>query len=109
MSSLHYDAIHPLPPGIQPMVRKQAVQLAIEAGGWTVSPDTAFISKDFRLESFAAALNFINIIGSLAMAQKYYPAIGLEGTKVTIVLSSPEFKGLSQNDFILAAKITHLL
>ncbi|MFA5185875.1 MAG: 4a-hydroxytetrahydrobiopterin dehydratase [Patescibacteria group bacterium] len=109
MSSLHFDTIQPLPPGTECLPRKQAIQLAIEAGGWMVSPDTATITKDFRLESFQAAMNFINIIGSLAMAQKYYPAIALEDSKITIALSSPEVKGLSKNDFVMAAKITHLL
>lgn len=109
MSSLHYDTIQPLQPGTEGLPRKQAIQLAIEAGGWMVSPDTTLITKDFKLENFSAALNFINIIGSLAIAQKYYPAIGLDGAKVTIALSSPEIKGLSKNDFVMAAKITHLL
>lgn len=109
MSSLHYDSIQPLPPGTKPLERKQAIQLAIEAGGWVVSPDTATITKTIKLESFSEALNFINIIGSLAVAQKYYPEIDLHDTTVDVILTTPELKGLSHNDFVMASKITRLI
>ncbi|MBI5654759.1 4a-hydroxytetrahydrobiopterin dehydratase [Candidatus Uhrbacteria bacterium] len=109
MSSLHIDAIQPLAPGIQPIDRKTAIMLAIEAGGWTISPDTSTVSKEYKAENFAAALNLVNLIGSLALAQKYYPEIQLNGTTVKISITSPEIKGLSRNDFILAAKITRLI
>lgn len=109
MSSLHIDTIRPLAPGTQPIDRKTAIQLSIQAGGWVVSPDTSSVSKEYKTENFSAALNLVNLIGSLALAQKYYPEIQINGTTVKIIITTPEIKGLSQNDFILAAKITRLI
>lgn len=108
MSSLHYDTCRPLPPGTKPLDRREAIRLAIEAGRWTVAPDTVSISRQFHFELFSEALAFVNEVGKVALAQKHLPEIEIIGYDVDVRLTSPEIGGLSMNDFIVAARIAKI-
>lgn len=108
MSSLHYDSCRPLPAGTGPLERKQAIQLAIEAGGWVVSPDTASITRQFHFELFSEAVAFMNDVGKIALQQNHYPEMEIIGYDLDVRFSSPEVGGLSINDFIMAARISKL-
>lgn len=108
MSSLHYDTCRPIPPGTKPIERREAIRLAIEAEGWTVSPDTSSISRQFHFGLFSEALAFVNEVGKVALAQNHLPEIEIIGYDVDVRLTSPEINGLSMNDFIVAARISKL-
>jgi len=108
MSSLRHDTCAPLPPGTRPLDRKQAMELATEAGGWTLAPDGLSISNKFQQPGFAQALAFFNDVGRIAISQKHFPEISLQENTVEIILTTPEISGLSRNDFVLAAKISAL-
>jgi 4a-hydroxytetrahydrobiopterin dehydratase len=108
MSSLHYDTCHEIEPGAKPIGRKDAIRLAIEAGGWVVAPDTASISRQFHFDLFPKALAFVNEVGKIALTQKHLPEIEIIGYDVDIRFSTPQVNGLSQNDFIMAARVSKI-
>lgn len=67
------------------------------------------ISRGFSFKNFKEALAFVNSVGELAEQEGHHPDINLHGYRnVLITLSTHAIGGLSENDFILAAKIDTL-
>jgi 4a-hydroxytetrahydrobiopterin dehydratase len=98
----------PFPAGT-PALRGEALEsLAVRLGrGWRVI-DGHHLEKQFAFKDFKQALEFTNRIGALAEAQDHHPDIALAWGKVGVTLSTHSVGGLSENDFILAAKVESL-
>ena len=75
---------------------------------WKLSDDAKNISKDLKFKNFADALAFTNKIGALAEEEGHHPDIELSWGRVGVSLTTHAIKGLSENDFILAAKVDQL-
>jgi 4a-hydroxytetrahydrobiopterin dehydratase len=77
--------------------------------GWRISHTGKRIRKDWTVKNFMAGLDFFKRVGQVAEAENHHPDLHLEGyRKVWIELSTHAIGGLSENDFILAAKINEL-
>jgi len=77
--------------------------------GWRLMADGQRIRKDWTVKDFMAGLEFFNCVAQVAEAEGHHPDIHLEGyRKVWIELWTHAIGGLSENDFILAAKIDQL-
>ncbi len=63
------------------------------------------ISKEFTFKNFVEAMKFINKVADIAESEGHHPDIYVYYNKVRFELTTHAIKGLSQNDFILAAKI----
>ncbi|MSU55646.1 MAG: 4a-hydroxytetrahydrobiopterin dehydratase [Candidatus Taylorbacteria bacterium] len=63
------------------------------------------ISRLFKFENFAEALNFVNKVGTLAESEGHHPDISFGWGYAEITTFTHAVDGLSENDFILAAKI----
>ncbi len=73
---------------------------------WDVSVDAKSIFRRYGFKNFKEALAFINKVGAVAESEGHHPDMYLKDYKfVEITLSTHAIGGLSQNDFILAAKI----
>ena len=77
--------------------------------GWELSPDAKSISKGFTFKNFAEALVFVTKVGSLAESESHHPDITFGWGYAEITSFTHAIDGLSENDFILAAKIDTLL
>lgn len=75
--------------------------------GWELLTEMK-ITKSFKFPNFRKALEFTNRVGELAESEGHHPDIFLSWGKVKIELSTHAVKGLSENDFILAARIDGL-
>ncbi len=76
---------------------------------WRVTPDGQRIRREWRVKDFVSALDFFNRIGEIAEAEDHHPDLHLVGYRnVAIELWTHAIGGLSENDFILAAKIDQL-
>lgn len=92
--------------GVDPMTRSDAeAMLEFHLKGWAISPDTKNISKKYSFKDFKEALVFVNKVGEIAESEGHHPDIELGWGKVNITLTTHAIGGLSQNDFIVAAKI----
>jgi 4a-hydroxytetrahydrobiopterin dehydratase len=77
--------------------------------GWRMTHTGARIRKDWVVKNFAAGLEFFDRVGRLAEREVHHPDLHLEGFRnLWIELSTHAIGGLSDNDFILAAKIDKL-
>lgn len=74
---------------------------------WTVV-DEHHIVRTFAFPDFKQALDFVNRVGAVAEEQGHHPDILLAWGKVEITLWTHKVKGLTESDFIMAAKIDQL-
>ena len=76
---------------------------------WKLTADGKRIRREWRVKDFTAGLDFFNRVGQLAEAENHHPDLHLAGYRnVAIELWTHAIGGLSENDFILAAKIDTL-
>jgi len=74
--------------------------------GWDLSDDGKQISKRWKLKNFVQAMRVIEVAGQIAEQEQHHPDLHLTGYRhVCIELTTHAIGGLSENDFILAAKI----
>ena len=71
--------------------------------GWEVV-DGHHLSKEFGFKNFADALAFVNRVGEVAEAQNHHPDVYLAWGKVRVEVWTHKIDGLTESDFIFAAK-----
>jgi 4a-hydroxytetrahydrobiopterin dehydratase len=91
--------------GMKPMTRDEAIDYIAENPDWVLDHDAKKISKEFKFVDFIGAINFVNLVADIAEEEGHHPDIHIFYNKVRLELSTHAIGGLSENDFILAAKI----
>lgn len=76
--------------------------------GWKVV-DEHHLQKSFKFKNFRQALNFTNLVGELAESQAHHPDLFLTWGKVRVKIYTHKIDGLTESDFVLAAKIDRLV
>ena len=76
---------------------------------WTVNQEQEMIFKKFKFNTFKKALDFTNSVSLIAEEEKHHPDISFGWGYCIIMIHTHAIKGLSINDFILAAKIDQLV
>ena len=95
--------------GVEPLPLSAAQALLADLQGWQVVEGKA-IRKTVTCKDFLGAVALIQRIAPIAEADDHHPDLHLTGyRRLTIELSTHAIGGLSENDFILAAKIDQLL
>jgi 4a-hydroxytetrahydrobiopterin dehydratase len=88
--------------GIPPMARREAEQLLRVLQGWALMDGS--IEKEFQFRSYLDGLDFAYSVGKIAEEQDHHPDILIKWRRVKLTLSTHSVKGLSENDFIVAAR-----
>jgi 4a-hydroxytetrahydrobiopterin dehydratase len=95
--------------GVRPFAKDVAEAYLRQVPGWSLSSDVTIISRDYVMKDFLAAVDFVALIAEIAESQDHHPDFHLTGyRKLRIELATHSIGGLSENDFILAAKIDEL-
>jgi 4a-hydroxytetrahydrobiopterin dehydratase len=76
--------------------------------GWEWNAVEGDLTKQYQFPNFAENMRFVNQIAALAEAEGHHPDLYIQYNILDITLSTHVISGLSENDFILAAKIDHL-
>lgn len=109
MSTLAKKQCVPCKGGVPPLAGEQLKSLHDELGnGWQLV-DNHHLEKSYKFADFREALEFTNKVGKLAEEQGHHPDIHLSWGKVKLVLWTHKIDGLTESDFILAAKADTLL
>ncbi len=87
---------------------EEANRLLQEIPDWRFNETATKISKEFVFKDFLAAMAFVDKIATLAESEGHHPDIHIFYNKVLIELSTHAVNGLSENDFILAAKLEEI-
>ena len=109
LDQLAQKKCRPCEGGVEPYSLEESKAQLEKLAGWRLTDDERKIRKDWTVKNFMAGIDFFNRIASIAEADGHHPDLHLESyRKVAIVLWTHAIGGLSENDFILAAKIDRL-
>ncbi len=96
---------------LKPFDFERAEEYMVDVKGWVLDnkEDVLKISREFIFRDFIDALEFVNRVGDLAETEGHHPDILIHSwNKVLITLYTHSIGGLSENDYILAAKINDI-
>ncbi len=94
----------PCEAGTPPLKPGEFKPFMAQISGWDIEVNR-YLAKEFTFKDFQSALDFVNVIGSIAEEEGHHPDLYLTWGKVGVKLFTHKINGLSENDFILAAKI----
>ena len=95
--------------GVPPVPRHEAEQLITKLPGWQITGDGLRIRREWVVKNFMTAIDFFNRVANLAEDEGHHPDLHLVGYRnVAIELWTHAIGGLSESDFIMAAKINQL-
>ncbi|HWW50150.1 MAG TPA: 4a-hydroxytetrahydrobiopterin dehydratase [Verrucomicrobiae bacterium] len=107
MSELSSKTCVPCRGGVPPLGGRELEALAKQVPAWRVV-EGHHITRAFAFPDFRQALNFVNKVGELAEQQGHHPDILLSWGKAEVTSWTHKINGLTESDFILAAKIDEL-
>ncbi len=76
--------------------------------GWDARDGKKLIHKHYRFADFAGAMRFVNALAALAESEGHHPDFAVHWNAVDVTLWTHAIGGLSENDFIVAAKLDAL-
>jgi 4a-hydroxytetrahydrobiopterin dehydratase len=109
MSELAKKHCVPCRGGVPPLEGEELERLARELGGGWEVVDDHHLAKSFPFPDFAEGLAFVNRVGALAEAEGHHPDLTLRWGEVSVTIWTHKVDGLTESDFILAAKIDRCL
>lgn len=104
MSNLASRQCVPCRGGVPPMRGEEIREFLAELQGWDVVEEH-HLMKDFKFKDFREALSFVNRVGELAEMEGHHPDISFGWGYAEIKIWTHKIDGLTESDFILAAKI----
>jgi 4a-hydroxytetrahydrobiopterin dehydratase len=109
MSELVGRECVPCKSGVPPLKGAELAAIYEKLGdGWQVV-DEHHLEKEYKFKNFQRALDFTNRVGEVAEAQGHHPDIHLSWGKVKLVVWTHKIDGLTESDFVFAAKADQVL
>lgn len=103
MSDLTARKCTPCQGGVPPLKGAALIDLLKQLRGWEAINEH-HLAKSYGFPDFATALAFVNRIGELAEAEGHHPDVLLSWGKVVVTVWTHKIDGLTESDFIFAAK-----
>jgi len=97
--------------GIIPFDISEIHKYQKKVDGWDIiknNKDIYFLEKNFKFENFEKSQNFVNEVGKISEEEGHHPDIAFGWGYAKINITTHAIEGLSENDFILAAKIDQI-
>lgn len=95
--------------GVKPLDRDEATALLGQLSDWELTEDAITIQRSFRFKNYYQTMAFVNAVAWIAHQQDHHPELEISYNRCVIHYSTHAIGGLSENDFICAAKIDALL
>ena len=108
MSELAERQCVPCRGGVPPMKGEQINEMSSQLPDWQVVNEH-HLQRSYRFQDFRETLDFVNRVGELAEEQGHHPDICFGWGKADITIWTHKIDGLTESDFVLAAKIDKLL
>ena len=90
--------------GVAPLDREKAGEYLASLSGWSLTEDGKSIRKEYQFKNFKEVIAFFNRIAQVAEEENHHPDLKIGYSRVRVEFSTHAIKGLSENDFIVAAK-----
>ena len=108
MTNLASQACKPIPKGTASLGREKATELLQEIPDWELTHSTGTISREFRFKDFHQTMAFVNAVAWIAHQTDHHPDLEVGYNRCKVSFSTHSIGGLSENDFICAARINSL-
>lgn len=108
MTALADRECRPVRPGDKPLDGATATKLANDIPRWRLAGDGKSLSRDLAFPDFDAAFEFVAAVAAIARAANHHPEIAFGWGYARLTLSTHDVGGLSENDFVVAARIDRL-
>lgn len=95
--------------GVPPLSPEESRDLLGKLSGWELAQDNSEISRTFRFKNFHQTMAFVNALAWIAHQEDHHPDLEVGYSRCTVRYSTHAIGGLSENDFICAAKVDALL
>ena len=95
--------------GVEPMSRERAETLLAQVPGWALGDDGKMISRKFEFKGFFRTMSFINAMAWVVNQQGHHPDFSAGYNYCNVGFTTHAIDGLSDNDFICAARVNALL
>ena len=112
MSDLLDKKCIPCEGGVMPFDISEIHKYQKKVDGWEIiknKEEIFFLSKKFEFENFLKSQDFVNEVGKVSEKEGHHPDISFGWGYAEIKVTTHAIKGLSENDFILAAKIDKII
>ena len=93
--------------GVAPLQGEALIPYARQLPDWNIVEEH-HIAKSFAFPDFKVALDFVNRVGSVAEEEGHHPDLCLAWGKVDVRVYTHKIRGLTESDFVLAAKIDRI-
>ena len=106
MSELHTRRCVPCEGGVAPLT--PAAAAALLAGidpGWTLAPDGRSLRREWKFRDFYRTMSFMGAVAHIANSEDHHPDVELGYNYCRVAYTTHAIGGLSENDFICAAKL----
>jgi 4a-hydroxytetrahydrobiopterin dehydratase len=94
--------------GVAPMTRDEAAGTLDQVPGWELADDAKSIHRRFEFKGFYKTMSFVNAMAWIANAENHHPDFSTGYNYCEVTFTTHAIDGLSENDFICAAKINAL-
>ncbi|MDQ6779860.1 MAG: 4a-hydroxytetrahydrobiopterin dehydratase [Candidatus Eremiobacteraeota bacterium] len=94
--------------GVPGLAQEACDALLTQLQGWQLV-EHHHLRKEYRFADFRQALAFVDRVGALAEEQRHHPDVHLSYGKVVVEIWTHKIDGLTESDFILAAKCDRVL
>ena len=112
MSDLRDKKCVPCEGGLSPFNISEIHKYQKKVDGWSLMKNEKnifYLEKNFEFKNFIDSQNFVNKVGNVSEIENHHPDIKFGWGYVKIYITTHAIEGLSENDFILAAKIDNLI
>jgi 4a-hydroxytetrahydrobiopterin dehydratase len=95
--------------GVEPLKKEEAQRLSGQlAAEWKLAEDAASIRREYKFKDFYRTMSFVNALAHIANLEDHHPDLEVGYGYCRVVFTTHAIKGLSENDFICAAKIDRI-
>ncbi len=108
MSELSKKRCIPCEGGVAPLSKEDAEVMLKQVNDWMLIDEAKMIAKSFRFKNFDETMKFVNEVARIAEEEGHHPDMTVSYNTLGIELTTHAIDGLSENDFILAAKIDEI-
>jgi 4a-hydroxytetrahydrobiopterin dehydratase len=108
MSDLTKRKCKPCDGNLKALTPDEARLLGGQVRKWKIRKDEPRLWREYTFKDFMRAIKFVNKVAEIAEAEGHHPDVHIHYNLVKLVLWTHDLGGLSENDFILAAKIDEL-
>ena len=108
MTKLYEKKCVPCEGNTPPFDYSEIIKYSKQVDGWEVKQNDQkkyYLEKNFKFKNFLTSQNFVNLVGNIAEKEGHHPDINFGWGYVRIKIYTHAINGLSENDFILSAKI----